>query len=174
MQAYGFRALGNENDPVAGAMGGVQPVLPFDGFGYVTPATTYWTDYLASTGQRFSELTLLTLDVTAGAQNPTTLVGLDAWNQDEELYSGAIEYVCHVRVRLDDELNTAQPGAGVQGGASFGKASNFGSAYGLLQMVPLTERHAILGAIVEHGQNRQTMRGLRRDDVVRPTTFYAR
>jgi len=174
MQAYGFQAVGGQGANVVGSTGGVQPALPFDNAGYAAPATMYWTDYLASIGQRFSELTLLTLDIEAGFQNAPTFVALDAWNQGEEYYSGGIEYVCHVRVRLDDELNAAQPGAGVQGGMSFGKASNLGSSYGLLKMTPVTQGHAILGAIMEQGQNRQTMRGLWHDNAPRPTTFFAR
>jgi hypothetical protein len=175
MQALAFKAAGTEGDPVTGATGGAQPSLPFNGTtGFRAPATTYWTDYLATAGSRFSELTLLTLDIEAGAQNLPTFVALDAWNQDEEVFSGSIEYVCHVRVRMDDEVNAAQPGAGVQSGGSFGLASGLGSAYGLLQITPLTNDHAVLGAIMEQGQNRQTMRGLFHDDQIRPTTFLGR
>jgi hypothetical protein len=179
MQAYAFQGLGAVNTPLGGnSAGGFQPVLAFDGANLAAPPTTHWTDYLATVGQRFSELTLLTLDIAAGAQNFPTLVALDAWNQGEEYYSGAIEYVCHVRVRLDDEVNAAQPGAGVQGGLAFGKASNLGSNYGLLQMTPLdtanAQGHAIMGAIMEQGQNRQTMRGLWHDDIDRPTEWKGR
>jgi hypothetical protein len=173
MQVYGFQAAGADGADVAGATGGPFPQLPFDNAGYAAPATTYSTDFLATAGTRFSELTLLTLDIQAGAQNDPTLVALDWYNQDEEPYSGAIEYVCHVRVRLDDELNAAQPGAGVQGGNNF-TAANLGSQYGLLVMTPFTANHALLGAIMEQGQNRQTLRGLWHDDTPRPTTFIGR
>jgi hypothetical protein len=175
MQALAFQAEGAQNTAVAGSSPGPQPALPFNGTtGYTSPAKVYWTDYLATAGTRFSELTLLTLDTTAGFQNDPTYVALDAWNQDEESFSGGIEYVCHVRVRLDDEVNLAQPGAGVQGGAAFGTQGGLGSAYGLLRMESLTPQHAILGAIMEQGQNRQTMRGLFHDETIAPTTFFGR
>jgi hypothetical protein len=179
MQAYGFQGLGAPGTPLGGnSGGGFQPTLAFDGANLAAPPTTHWTDYLATVGQRNSVLTLLTLDIAAGAQNFPTLVALDAWNQGEEYYSGAIEYVCHVHVRLDDEVNAKQPGAGVQGGLAFGKASNLGSSYGLLQMTPLDTAnatgHAIMGAISEFGQNRHTLRGLWHDDEPRPTEWKGR
>jgi hypothetical protein len=162
-----------QGDPVLGALGGTFPTLPFDGLGYRALPQRLYSDFLATSGSRHTELVLLTLDIQAGAQNLTTLAALNWWNQGEVPFSGALEYVCHVYVRLDDEVNTQQPGAGVQGGGGF-RAPALGTAYGLLE-VEASGPDAVLGLVLEEGQNRLTLRHLLFPrDGAKTTTFIGR
>jgi hypothetical protein len=175
LQAIGVQAAGGQvqGAPVQGATGGSFPQLPFDGLGYRPLPQFLHTDFLATQGTRHTDLVLLTLDIRAGAQNPTTVVALNWWNQDEVPFSGSLEYVCHVYVRLDDEVNPDQPGAGVQGGGAF-RAGALGSAYGSLEIEALGA-DAVLGATVELGQNRFTHRHLlHRRDGAKTTIFIGR
>jgi hypothetical protein len=144
---------------VAGATGAPAASLPFNNTGYVQVASNYSTDFLTTSGNgnQKSELSLATLDIQAGAQNSPTLVNWRAYNELEEEFSGSVEYVCHVRVRTDDEVGPVA-GAGMQGGNAIAR-NNFGTTFGKINLFPFGT-DAIVGWITEYTANRMTYRNL--------------
>ena len=159
----GAQAYAIQSPQPAGALigqGGTAPKLPFDGFDLRQLPTEHSTDFVADLGSRKSALILMTLDVEAGAQNDSTLVALNWWNEQEDEFSGSLEYVCQVKIDLADISGLFEIG-------------NFGSFYGSLRISPLNQ-HAILGFIEEVEPNRRTLRPLFTDNVPRMTTFTGR
>ncbi len=155
-----------QGQPLYGAAGGAFPQLPFDGCAYEELPETLHTDFLATTNAgnpvngRRSALALLTLDVSAGFQNDPTVVALDWYNEDEDLFSTSLEYVCHVYKELQDISSAFELGP-------------LGSFLGTLYVTPFGT-DAILGQIKELEPNRETLRSLFHDDKERETVFQGR
>lgn len=171
----GAQAVVFEGDPgnavaegaaLPGAVGGAFPLLPFDGVAYQQLGTTLHTDFISTTNAanpangRRSALAVLTLDIDAGFQNDPTVIAVDWYNEAEDIFSTSHEYVCHDYQELQD----------ISAAFTLG---NLGSFYGTLYVTPFGT-DAIQGQIKELEPNRETLRNLFHDAVLRSTTFQGR
>ena len=144
-------------------------------YDYAALGDSLLKDFQAPTDGASTELTLLTLDIFSGAQNPPVLVYIDFWNAFEVKFSTAWEFVCYTQVRLQDiDVNF--------------RADLLGTPYGSLRITPapncpfpgLCEAGepeelyypTILGAIHERTGTTATLRNLSHDFVPRFTTYY--
>ena len=105
-QAVSIQSV-KDDGAVLGADGELQfgPGEPDSDQDYAGLGTRLYTDFLSVhhvSGDRGSELVLLTLDTVAGAHNPTTHVGIKFFNEKEVPFSASWLYVCWTRVSLDD------------------------------------------------------------------------
>jgi hypothetical protein len=149
------------------------------GIDYAAPGDALFTDFRAlpvpPAAAVSSELVLLTLDIDAGTDNPSTQVAVDFWDDQENPYSTEIAYVCWTRMPLVD----IDP---------FFDAAFLGRPYGSLRLVtepncpvpglcpPVpTTQPAILGVILErYGAEPAAAvagRRLYHDSVPHPTTY---
>jgi len=149
------------------------------GIDYAAPGNALFTDFRAlpvpPAAAVSSELVLLTLDIDAGTDNPSTQVAVDFWDDQENPYSTEIAYVCWTRMPLVD----IDP---------FFDAAFLGRPYGSLRLVtepncpvpglcpPVpTTQPAILGVILErYGAEPAAAvagRRLYHDSVPHPTTY---
>jgi len=75
---------------------------------YTSLSSQLSTDFRAVTpaadakGEIGSRLTLLTLDVLAGMQNPPAVAFVDFWNAAEVPFSTSVEFICWFDKKLDD------------------------------------------------------------------------
>ena len=107
---------------------GVGGKLAFGGADYVALPSNLYTDFRAvyedpccSEGSR---LTLLTLDVLAGMQNPPAVAFVDFWNSAEVPFSSSVEFICWTELQLDDiDLNFRE--------------ENLGTTYGAMRITPV-------------------------------------
>jgi hypothetical protein len=141
---------------------------------YAALGTEQFTDFLSVNQDHGSELILLTLDTLAGAQNPTSHVGIKFYNEKETLFSTSWQYVCWTRVPLEAiDYNFFY--------------DNFGTTYGSMVITPeascpvvggcppLEEfEPAVLGAINEYRPGTSTLRNLFHDQEPRSTVFAPR
>lgn len=142
-------------------------------YDYAALGTNLFTDFQApTTGVNSTEITLLTLDIFSGAQNPPALVYIDFWNANEVKFSTSWEFVCYTQVRLQDiDFNFLAP--------------NLGTAYGSLVITPAENCPfpggcppftpyfpTILGAIHEQTATTATKRNLYHDNFPSFTVYY--
>lgn len=148
----------------------------FGGADYSAISQNLFTDFraVASEPDRGSKLTLLTLDVLAGMQNPPAVAFINFWNAAEVPFSTSREFVCWDQVTLD----------GID--ANF-LEENLGTTYGSMRIVgvpncplpggcpPLLPYDAtLLGAITEYGDGVLTGRTLNHDLLPKSTSYQAR
>lgn len=150
------------------------------GTDYLAPGTVSYTDFLANTPAvgadpaTGSRLTLLTLDVLAGMQNPPAVAFIDFWNAAEVPYSTSVEFVCWT----ERELSSID--------ANF-LAANLGSTHGSMTITPFANcpipggcpplvpyDPTVLGSIVEYGDGDVGGRTLFHDTTPKATTYQAR
>ena len=141
-------------------------------YDYAALGTSLSTDFLAPTEGVQTDLTLLTLDIFSGAQNPPVLVYIDFWNANEVKFSTSWEFVCYTQVRLEDiDFNF--------------RAENLGTPYGSLVVTPEVNcpfpggcpplpfyDPTILGAIDERVGNAASKRNLYHDFFPKFTVYY--
>jgi len=121
-----------------------------------------------------SRLTLLSLDVLAGAQNPPVLANIDFWAANEEPFSTSLEFICWTEVQLDSiDANFLQDNLGTSHGSM--KITPVGNCpvTGTCPPLPLYDA-TILGSIVEYGDGDVGGRALAHDRLPKVTAYRPR
>ena len=147
--AIAIQAVGLQGPP-NGASSAVQ--LSF-GTDYRALGTVSYTDFRAASTEpeAGSVLTLMTLDVLAGMQNPAAVVFIDFWNSAEVPFSTSHEFICWTEKQIETiDLNFLE--------------ANLGTTYGSMRITPnancplpggcpplVPYDATILGAISEYG-----------------------
>lgn len=134
-------------------------------------ATAFGSEPTADEG---SNLTLLTLDVLAGAQNPPALVNIDYWSASEEPFSTSYEFICWTEVALEEiDNNFLQDNLGTtHGSMSIFPVGNCPVA-GTCPPLPLYDA-TVLGSISEYGDGDVGGRLLTHDATPKATVYRPR
>lgn len=146
------------------------------GSDYAALPSTLYTDFRAVNGEpdRGSRLTLLTLDVLAGMQNPPAVAFIDFWNAAEVPFSTSHEFICWSDVQLDDiDLNFLEDNLGTTYGsmtlAAYGNCPIPGGC------PPLTPYNAaVIGSISEYGDGVLNSRNLFHDETAKTSLYQPR
>jgi hypothetical protein len=157
-------------------LGSINPTQLRIGGDYSAVGTTLYTDFLSSceSPANGSRLTLLTLDVLAGMQNPPAVVAIDFWNAAEVPFSTSSEFICWEDKELEDiDVNFLE--------------DNLGTEYGSMKITPIANcplpggcpplapyDATILGAITEWGDGTTGGRTLFHDQTPKGTTYQPR
>lgn len=98
-------AISIQSPQLPGSILGLQGTLRFDGTDYYALHTTLATDFRSTRfgddGTLGSRLTLLTLDIRAGMQNPPAVAAIDFWNAAEVPFSTSVEFICWTQKQLE-------------------------------------------------------------------------
>jgi hypothetical protein len=162
----------------------VQGPLQFDGQTYAACGQDLFTDFRAVTNNKTSDLTLVTLDTIAGAQNDPTLVDIDFWNKYEDKFSSSFEYVCWAEVPLAIAgVNFCDNDPRFPGNycidSNFLQA-NLGANIGQIEinnifsqpLLPPAQRECVIATIEEKERAWMTQRKLYHDNIPVPTVYY--
>ncbi|MBX7138312.1 MAG: hypothetical protein K1X83_10035 [Oligoflexia bacterium] len=147
---------------------------------YTSLSSNLYTDFRAVSfggegeADEGSRLTLLTLDVLAGQQNPAALAFIDFWNSAEVPFSTSVEFICWTERQLDTiDANFLE--------------DNLGTTYGSMKIVPYANcpipggcppmnfyTASMLGAIEEYGDGTSGGRTLFHDTTPKSAVFMPR
>ena len=165
--------------PDGTVLGSGNPVqLRFGGGDYSAMGTSLYTDFLASCEEPAmgSRLTLLTLDVLAGMQNPPAVVAIDFWNAAEVPFSTSHEFICWTDKELEEiDVNFLEDNLGtVHGSMKITPLPNCPLPGGCPPLAPYDA--TILGAINEWDADNvtTTSRALFHDQVSKSTAYQPR
>lgn len=170
-------AIAIQSTQSKGSVLGDQGKLRFGTGDYSAMPSTLYTDFRAvgtGEGASGSRLTLLTLDVLAGMQNPAAVVFINFWNAAEVAYSTSHEFICWSEVQLDDiDYNFLE--------------ENLGTTYGSMKLwgfpncpipggcPPMIAYDAtILGHLTEYGDGTLGGRTLAHDSTPKYTAYQPR
>lgn len=175
-------AIAVQSPRSGGTVLGSNGKLRFGGEGadYSAMGSNLYTDFRAvvpgSEGEADvgSRLTLLTLDVLAGMQNPPAVAFIDFWNAAEVPYSSSIEFICWTEVQLDSiDLNFLEENLGTSHGSM--KITPFPNCPLPGGCPPLTPYDAtMLGHITEYGDGDRGGRSLYHDQEPKNTSYQPR
>lgn len=134
-------------------------------------AVKYGSEGVADTGSR---LTLLTLDVLAGMQNPPAVAFIDFWNAAEVPFSTSVEYICWTEKQLDSiDANFLEDNLGTTyGSMSIQPFANCPLPGGCPPLVPYDP--TMLGTISEYGDGDTGGWALSHDDTPKYATYQPR
>lgn len=148
--------LGQSGKLTFGASGADYSAIPAD-LGTDFRAVNLGGEGEAATGSR---VTLLTLDVLAGMQNPPAVAFIDFWNAAEVPFSTSVEYICWVEKQLDTiDANFLEENLGTTyGSMTIAPFPNCPIPGGCPPMIPYDA--SMLGSITEYGDGDTTLRPL--------------
>lgn len=173
-------AIASQSVQAPGTILGAGGRLRFGGGDYTPMATQHFTDFRAV---RFgtegdpdlgSRLTLLTLDVLAGMQNPPAVAFIDFWNAAEVPFSTSVEFVCWTERQLDTiDANFLEDNLGsTVGSMTITPFPNCPLPGGCPPLIPYDP--ALLGQIQEYGDGETAARTLHHDLSPKASSFQPR
>lgn len=179
-QVEADNAIASQSVQAEGTILGAGGKLRFGGGDYTAFGTKLNTDFRAvkfgSEGDADvgSRLTLLTLDVLAGMQNPPAVAFVDFWNAAEVPYSTSVEYICWTERQLDTiDANFLEENLGTTTGSMIlTPFPNCPLPGGCPPLSPYDP--AILGQIQEYGDGDTTARTLGHDSTPKLSTYQPR
>lgn len=172
-------AIIDQSPATTGAVLGSQGKLRF-GVDYLPISTDLYTDFLSvdpgneKDSPSGTRLTLLTLDVLAGMQNPPAVAFIDFWNAAEVPYSTSLEFICWTEVQLDHiDLNFLRENLGTDRGSMLIHPAPNCPIPGACP--PLEPYDAtMLGVNEEYAEGEISLRVLQHDQVSKATAFQPR